>query len=119
VPAKNTDEGLRAPSGKSLIRPESVQKDLKGKLGDALGYVSKAMLELAKSLPPSQLVEKAYGLYEKFRPEILPGKKDEVPPARWTWTSSVRWLRPDPEELLFNSPEHPPKASRICCWGYG
>jgi hypothetical protein len=34
-----------------------------------------AMLELAKSLPPSQLAQKAYALYEKFRPEIPPGKK--------------------------------------------
>ena len=33
------------------------------------------MLKLAKSLPPSQLAEKAYALYEKFRPEIPPGKK--------------------------------------------
>jgi hypothetical protein len=27
------------------------------------------------SLPPSELAEKAYTLYEKFRPEIPPGKK--------------------------------------------
>jgi hypothetical protein len=33
------------------------------------------MLELAKSLPPPQLAEKAYPLYEKFRPEIPPGKR--------------------------------------------
>jgi hypothetical protein len=33
------------------------------------------ILELPKSLPPPQLAEKAYGLYEKFRPEIPPGKK--------------------------------------------
>ncbi len=33
------------------------------------------MLELAKSLRPSQLAEKAYALYEKFRPDIPPGKK--------------------------------------------
>ena len=33
------------------------------------------MLDLAKSLPPSQLAEKAYPLYENFRPEIPPGKK--------------------------------------------
>ncbi len=31
--------------------------------------------DLTKSLPPSQLAEKAYSLYEKFRPEIAPGKK--------------------------------------------
>ena len=67
--------GLRALSGESPIHPESVQKYLEGKFGDALKDVSKAMLGLAKSLPPSELAEKAYTLYEKFRPEIPPGKK--------------------------------------------
>jgi len=75
VPAKHTDEGLRALSGEKPIHPESVQKYLEGKFGDALEDVSNAMLKLAKSLPPSQLAEKAYALYEKFRPEIPPGKK--------------------------------------------
>jgi hypothetical protein len=75
VPAKYTDEGLRALSGESPIRPESVQKYLEGKFADALEDVSDVMLELAKSLPPSQLAERAYSLYEKFRPEIPPGKK--------------------------------------------
>jgi hypothetical protein len=76
VLAKYTDEGLRALSGESPIRPESVQKYMQGKFGDALEDVSSAMLELAKSLPTShQLAEKAYALYEKFRPEIPPGKK--------------------------------------------
>jgi hypothetical protein len=75
VPAKHTDEGLRALSGQSPIRPESVQKYLEGKFGDALEDVSSAMLELAKSFPPSQLAVKAHALYEKFRPEIPPGKK--------------------------------------------
>jgi len=70
VPAKYTNEGLRALSGESPIRPESVQKYLKGKFGDALEDVSRAMPELANSLPPSQLAEKNYALYEKFRPEI-------------------------------------------------
>ena len=75
VPAKHTDEGLRALSGESLIRPESVQKRLEGKFGDALKDVTNAILELAKSLAPAQLAEKAYSLYEKFRPEIPPGKR--------------------------------------------
>ena len=75
VPAKHTDEGLRALSGENPIRPESVEKYLEGKFGDALEDVSSAMHELAKSLPPSELAEKAYALYEKFRPEIPPGKK--------------------------------------------
>ena len=75
VPAKHTDERLRALSGESPIRPESRQKYLEGKFGDAQGDVPKAMLEIAKSLPPSQLAGKAYALYEQFRPEISPGKK--------------------------------------------
>ena len=75
VPAKHTEEGLRALSGESPILPESVQKYLEGKFGHALEDVSRAMLDLANSLPASQLAEKAFALYEKFRPEIPPGKK--------------------------------------------
>ena len=33
------------------------------------------MMELANSLPIPKLAEKAYALYEKFRPENPPGKK--------------------------------------------
>jgi hypothetical protein len=75
VPAKHTDEGLRALSGESPIHPESVQKYLESKFGDALEEVSNAMVDLAKSLPPAQMAKEAYTLYEKFRPEIPPGKK--------------------------------------------
>jgi hypothetical protein len=75
VAAKHTEEGLRALSGENPIHRESVQKCPEGRFGDALEDVSNALLELAKSLPPSQLAEKAYTLYEKFRPEIPPGKK--------------------------------------------
>jgi len=53
VPAKHTNEGLRALTGENPMRPESVQKYLESKFGDALEDVSKAMLELAKSLSPS------------------------------------------------------------------
>ena len=52
-----------------------MQKYLEGKFGGALEGVSNAMLELAKSLQPSQMAEKVYTLYEKFRPEIPPRKK--------------------------------------------
>jgi hypothetical protein len=91
---------------KTPIRPESVQKYLEGKFGDALGEVSKAMLEPAKSFPASQLAEKAYTLYERNSGrKILPAKKGEGPPASWTWTSSAKWLRPDPEERLLNCPD--------------
>jgi hypothetical protein len=60
-------------------------KYLDGKFGDALKDVSAAMQKLAKSLPSSQVAEKANRLYEKFRPEIPPGKKKGGgPPASWT-----------------------------------
>jgi hypothetical protein len=62
VPAKHTNEGLRAPSGDKPIHPESVQKYMECKFGDALEDVSKAMLELPKPLPASHLAKKAYAL---------------------------------------------------------
>jgi hypothetical protein len=73
--AKHTEEGVRALSGESPIRHEGVQKYLEDKFGDALEDVSNAMLDLANSLPPAQLAEKAYALHKQFRPELPPGKK--------------------------------------------
>jgi len=75
VPARHTDEGLRALSGENTIHPKSVQKYLESKFGDALEDVSDTLRNLAKSLPPPLLAQKAYTLYENFRPEIPPGKK--------------------------------------------
>jgi hypothetical protein len=73
VPARHTDEGLRALSSDRPISPDSVKRYLESKFGDALDEVHEAMKQLAKSLTPSELAEKAYGLYERFRPEIPPG----------------------------------------------
>jgi hypothetical protein len=75
VPARHTDEGLRAFSNDRLISPESVKRYLESKFGDALDEVCEAMKGLAKSLTPSELAERAYGLYEKFRPVIPAGKR--------------------------------------------
>ncbi len=33
------------------------------------------MEQLARSMPPSQLADEAFGLYEQFRPETPGGKK--------------------------------------------
>jgi hypothetical protein len=101
VPAKHTDEGLLALSGENPMPPESVQKYLKNKFGDSLEDVSNAMLELTKSLPPSPLADKAYGLYEKFKPEIPSCKKGWGRPAGWTWISSARRPWPVPRGGLF------------------
>jgi hypothetical protein len=75
VPARHTDGGLRALSNDRPISAESVKRYLESKFGDTLDEVYEAMKELAKSLMPSELAEKVYGLYERFRPEIPSGKR--------------------------------------------
>ena len=75
APAEYTDERLRALSGESPTQPESMQKYLEGKFGDALGDVSNAMPGPARSLPASELAGKAYARYEQFRSGIPPCKK--------------------------------------------
>jgi len=75
VPARQTPDGLRALSKDRPINPESVERYLEGKFGEALGDAEEAMTQLARSLPLSELAVRGYALYEAFRPEIPPGKK--------------------------------------------
>ena len=74
VPVERTADGLRAVSKGKPIDPASVQRYLEGKFGEALGEVSAAMINLAASRDPEDLATEAYGLYEKFRPEIPAGE---------------------------------------------
>jgi hypothetical protein len=76
VPVVHTDDGLRAVArGDGPIDPASVQRYLASKFGDALGAVSEAMMDLAGSREPGALAEEAYGLYERFRPEVPAGTR--------------------------------------------
>jgi hypothetical protein len=75
VPAKNTRQGIRAVVLDKPIDPESVEEYLKKKFGQALPAVRRAMEELASSLPPTDLEQVAFSLYEKFRPQIPRGTK--------------------------------------------
>ena len=75
VPAKNTEDGIRAVVKEKQIDPDSVQKYLEGKFGASLKTAREAMEELAAAFRPEALEEVAYGLYEKFRPSIAPGKR--------------------------------------------
>jgi hypothetical protein len=75
VPAKNTDKGVRAVVKDQPIDPDKVEKYLRGKFGQDLEAVREAMSELADSFKPDELAEEAYGLYEKFRPEIAGGRR--------------------------------------------
>jgi len=73
VPVTHTPEGLRALSKDRPVSPQSVQRYLQGKFGAALGAVEQALLALANSLPPEELAQQAYELYEAFRPQVPPG----------------------------------------------
>jgi hypothetical protein len=73
VPAKKTDDGIRAVKGAQVIEPDEVRRYLEGKFGDDLGEVRSAMQRLARSFPPKELAEVAFRLYERFRPAIPEG----------------------------------------------
>jgi hypothetical protein len=75
VPAKNTEDGIRAVKGAKVIEPESVRRYLEGKFQDDLKAVRLAMTKLAEVFKPKELEENAYKLYEQFRPAIPRGVK--------------------------------------------
>ncbi|HET9914812.1 MAG TPA: hypothetical protein VFQ13_23170 [Anaerolineales bacterium] len=75
VPAIKTPHGLRAAIDGKPIYAESVELYLKQKFGDDFDEARAALQKLAKAYTPKQLESQAYGLYEKFRPEIPEGKK--------------------------------------------
>jgi hypothetical protein len=73
VPARNTDEGVRAVSGAKVVDSPSARRYLDTKFGPDLAAVRDAMRRLAAALKPQDLADRAFGLYEAFRPEIPPG----------------------------------------------
>jgi len=75
VPGKNTPDGVRAVIRDKPIDPASVLRYLEGKFGESLGAARAAMAELASSYGPDQLQYVAYSLYERFRPQIEPGRR--------------------------------------------
>jgi hypothetical protein len=74
VPAKQTENGIRAVVKEKEIQPESAQRYLEGKFGNQYRRAKEAMEKLAASLPVDELHKRAYSLYEKFRPDIPKGK---------------------------------------------
>jgi hypothetical protein len=75
VPAIRTAEGVRALSNGRPVSPESVERYLEAKFGEALPDVERAMRTLAWALPPEELARRAFELYEHFRPEVPPGRR--------------------------------------------
>lgn len=50
-----------------------MERYLHSKFGGSFDNARRAMTELARSLPPEVLADRAYALYERFRPEVPPG----------------------------------------------
>ena len=75
VPAKNTEEGVRAVAGATTISADSVRRYLESKFGEYLHLVRQTMVELAAAFKPEDLAVQAFSLYERFRPEIPRGKR--------------------------------------------
>jgi len=75
VPAKNTDDGIRAVSGRAVVTAESVEAYLETKFGDHLEAARAAMMTLANAYRPRELAAEAFALYEEFRPAVPEGMK--------------------------------------------
>ena len=73
IPAVQTDHGIRATTKGEEIDPQSVERYLEKKFGEALPDVQAALEALAQSYPPQELEQRAYKLYEQFRPAIPQG----------------------------------------------
>jgi hypothetical protein len=73
LPAKKTQDGVRAVVKDEPIDPRKVAEYLERTFGEDLAAVRKALGELAASFAAEDLAEQAFGLYERFRPQIARG----------------------------------------------
>jgi len=73
VPVVRTPQGVRAAKDGKPDSPEAVEKYLAARFGDGLAPARAAMKALAAAFPPDDLAVNAYGLYEKFRPQVPRG----------------------------------------------
>ena len=75
IPAKKTEAGVRAVVKEKPVEPAGVQRYVESKFGGDLETVRAAMTRLAAAFEPDDLAERAYALYESFRPAIPPGTR--------------------------------------------
>jgi len=75
LPAKNTEEGIRAVAGAEPINPGQVDAYLRSKFGEHFAAVREVMEQVAASYAPEELAEQAFSLYEVFRPKIASGAR--------------------------------------------
>lgn len=75
IPVEQSKAGLRAVVKGQPILPDTVKRYLEGKFGEHLPAAKTAMEKLAAKFTPEELAERAFGLYEQFRPAVPAGVK--------------------------------------------
>lgn len=75
VHVAETPAGPRAIANGELVKPDAVERYLRGKFGDALDTVRAEMKRLASGFPPERLNHEGFHLYEQFRPEVPPDER--------------------------------------------
>jgi hypothetical protein len=75
VPTVRSKHGLRASIKGEEVESAPVRKYLESKFGEDLADVRAAMRALAQAYQPEALNERAFALYERFRPAVPKGKQ--------------------------------------------
>jgi hypothetical protein len=75
VPAMRTPDGVRALEDARPADPESVRRYLEARFGEAFQPARAAFEALARALPKEELAERAFELYERFRPAVPAGRR--------------------------------------------
>jgi hypothetical protein len=75
IPAVNTEDGIRAVKGRQIIESGGAKRYLESKFGDNLGAARLALDKLAQAFSREELADRAFSLYERFRPKIAEGVK--------------------------------------------
>jgi len=65
-----TADGPRAISKNALVKPEAVERYLRGKFGDRLCAVLSGLERLAATMSENELNDEAFHFYEQFRPKV-------------------------------------------------
>jgi hypothetical protein len=74
VPARMTPGGLRAVKGSDPVDSEAAERYLSKSFGEHYQAARAAMESLAACFTGEDLAARAYGLYERFRPQVPPGR---------------------------------------------
>lgn len=75
VPVVRVGNGVRAVIGGESLNPQRIRRKLEQKFGETYPRVRAAMEHVAGSFRPPELAAAAYGLYERFRPDVPPGTR--------------------------------------------